>query len=196
MMATAALSAEAPTGWHSSGSQPDAYEIGIDTAISHGGRASGYIKSLANVETRKFGTMMQSIRADRYKGQKVRMSAYMKVSEAEAGAWLWLRIDNSETTVLDNMNDRTVKGSADWRRYELVLPVSESAVGMAFGLGFSGAGQAWIDDVKLEAVDAATPTTGNRPEQRPPSEYIERYKKSLSNYSSRSAVIVNADFEQ
>jgi hypothetical protein len=195
IMAIAALSAEAPTVWHKSGPHADAYEIGTDTAISHSGKASGYIRSRADVETGKFAILMQVIRADQYRGKKVRMSAYIRVSEAEEGAFLWLRIDDVETA-LEASNDRTVAGSADWRRYELVLPVSETVAGIAFGLGLAGAGQAWIDDVKLEAVDAATPMIGNRREHRPPPEHVERYKKYLSNHSTRSAVIVNANFEQ
>jgi hypothetical protein len=194
-MAIAVVSAEAPNGWRKSGNQPDAYEIGIDTAMSHGGKASGYIKSVASVEA-GFGTMMQTISADQYRGKKVRMSAFMKTSGANEGAFLWLRIDSTESSLMDNMNDRKVRGSEGWRLYELVLPVSESAVGIAFGLGLSGDGQAWIDDVRLEVVSAATPRTGNRPEQRPPPQYVEMHKKALSDYSSRSALILNGDFER
>ena len=191
-----AMSAEAPNGWHKAGSQRDAYDIGIEAAGAHVGKGSGYIKSVANVEDGKFGTMMQNIKADEYRGKKVKLSAFMKTSGAEQGAWLWLRIDDTETTWLDNMHDRLVKGTTDWQRYELVLPVSTTAVGIAFGLGVSGTGQAWIDEVKLEPAKTDSPKTGNIPELRLKPEETETHEKLLSSYSSKSATVVNADFDQ
>ena len=191
----AAMNAETPAGWYKAGSQRDAYDIGIDNALVHGGRGSGYIKSAA-AEDGKFGTLMQNIKADQYRGKNVRLSAFMKTSGAEQGAWVWVRIDDTEGSLLDNMHDRIVKGTTDWQRYELVLPVSRTAAGIAFGIGLSGRGQAWIDDVKLEAVDTGTTKTGNIPELRRKPEEMERHKKLLSSYEGKPATAVNADFEQ
>jgi hypothetical protein len=196
LTAVAVMSAEAPQGWHKSGSQGDAYDIGIDTTGVHGGKGSGYIRSVAGVEEGKFGTMMQNIKADEYRGKKVRLSAFIKTSGAEKGAWVWLRIDDTESGWLDNMHDRLVKGTTDWRRYELVLPASKTVAGIAFGIGLTGTGQAWIDDVKLDAVDNETPRTGNVPELRPDPEEMENHKKLLSSYSSKPVTPVNSDFEQ
>lgn len=99
----AVMSAEAPQGWYNAGSQRDAYDTGIDTAGVHGGKGSGYIKSTAGVEPGRFGTMMQNIKADQYRGKNLRLSAFMKTSAAEQGAWVWLRIDDIESGWSDNM---------------------------------------------------------------------------------------------
>jgi hypothetical protein len=189
------MSAEAPQGWYKAGSQRDAYDIGFDSAGAHRGKGSGYIKSTADVDIGKFGTMMQNIKADNYKGKKVRLSAFMRTSGAEQGAWLWLRIDDTDSGWLDNMHDRLVKGTTDWQRYELVLPVSPTAVGIAFGIGLSGRGQAWIDDIKIEAVDPETPKTGNIPELRHKAEEMEQQKKLVDSYNSKPTEGVNLDFE-
>jgi hypothetical protein len=198
LTAIAVLNAQAPDGWHKfvSGHQREAYDIGTDTTKPHGGKGAGYIKSVANIEPGKFGTAMQNIRADEYRGKNVRLSAFVRTTEAEHGAWLWLRIDDTEICWLDNMNDRLVKGTTDWQRFELVLPVSRTAAGIAFGVGLTGAGQAWIDDVKIEAVDAGIPKTGNIPERRPKPEEMESHKKLLTSYASKPAAVVNPDFEQ
>jgi hypothetical protein len=196
LTAVALLRAEAPDGWYKTGSQLDAYDIGTDTTKTHGGKGSGYIKSVAEVEDGKFGTAMQNIKADEYRGKKVRLSAFMKTSGAERGAWLWLRIDDTESRWLDNMNDRPIKGTTDWQCYELVLPASSTAVGIAFGIGLLGKGQAWIDDVKIQAVNPDTPRTGNIPELRRKPEEMEAHKKLLISYGAKPATIVNADFEQ
>jgi hypothetical protein len=43
------------------GLQLDAYDIGTNTIKAHGGKVSGYIKSVADVEDGIFGTAMQNI---------------------------------------------------------------------------------------------------------------------------------------
>jgi hypothetical protein len=196
LTAVTLLIAEAPDGWYKTGSQLDAYDIGTDIMKAHGGKGSGYIKSVADVEDGRFGTAMQNIKADEYRGKNVRPSAFMKTSGAERGAWLWLRIDDTESRWLDNMNDRLINGTTEWQRYELVLPASRTAVGIAFGIGLLGKGQAWIDDVKIEALNADAPKTGNIPEHRLKPEEMELHKKILTSYGSKPVTVVNADFEQ
>ena len=75
-------------------------------------------------------------------------------------------------------------------------PVSATAAGIAFGIALSGTDQAWIDDVKVEAVNADSPRIGNIPELRRKPEEMEVHKKLLSSYHSKPAAVINADFEQ
>ncbi len=53
----------------------------------------------------------------------------------------------------DNMDSRPVKGTTDWRRYEVVLDVPEAALRVAFGPVLRGAGRVWADDLTLDVVD-------------------------------------------
>jgi hypothetical protein len=196
LLAVGLMSAQAPEGWHAAGSQREAYKIGIDIVRVHGGKQSGFIQSIAAVEDGKFGTLMQNIKADQYRGKTVKLSTFVKTSQAERGAWVWLRIDDAKSSLLDNMQDRLVKGTTDWHRYELVLPVSITAVGIAFGVGLSGSGQAWIDDVTLETVSTETPRTGSLPERVPEPEELEMHKRMLASHDSKPTAAVNLDFEQ
>jgi hypothetical protein len=196
LLAAVAASAQPPEGWHVAGSQREAYKAGVDTVEVHGGKHAGFIQSLPSVENGRFGTLMQSVKADQYRGKTVKLSTFVKTSQAEGGAWVWLRIDDVESSLLDNMHDRFVKGTTEWRQYELVLPVSKLAVGIAFGVGLNGAGQVWIDDVKLEPVPAETPRTGSLSEQRPKPEELEMHKRMLASHDSQPATAVNLDFEQ
>ena len=52
----------------------------------------------------------------------------------------------------DNMQSRPIKGTADWKQYDVVLDVPNEARGIAFGILLAGAGQAWMDDLQFEAV--------------------------------------------
>ena len=59
----------------------------------------------------------------------------------------------------DNMQNRPIKGTTDWRKYEVVLDVPQESVAIALGILLSGKGQAWMREVKLEEVGADVPTT-------------------------------------
>ena len=58
------------------------------------------------------------------------------------------------------MQDRPIKGTSDWKRYEIVLDVPEQAQEIAFGLLLTGGGQVWMDDLKFEVVGKDVATTG------------------------------------
>ena len=61
----------------------------------------------------------------------------------------------------DAMAHRPVVGTRDWRRYDVVLDVPVQAASLAFGAHLAAAGTIWVDDVKLEIVDASVPVTGS-----------------------------------
>src|SRR3954447_19108622 len=58
------------------------------------------------------------------------------------------------------MQEKPIKGTTDWRKYELVVDVPNDSAGVFYGLLLiGGRGKAWIDDVVLETVDDSVPTT-------------------------------------
>ena len=74
-----------------------------------------------------------------------------------------MRVDGAkkdETLAFDNMQDRAIKGTTDWKKYEIVLDVPENSEMVAFGLLLSGKGQVWMDDLQFEVVGKDVPTTG------------------------------------
>jgi hypothetical protein len=81
--------------------------------------------------------------------------------ELEGKAGLWMRIDGKEKTGLafDNMMERPVKGTTDWKKYEVVLDVPAEAEEIFFGFLVAGKGRGWVDDIKFEVVNNDVPTT-------------------------------------
>ena len=148
------------TGWILSGSATSSFEIGVDATTKHGGKASGWLRSTS--PTKGFGTLMQATPATPYVGKRVRLAAFVKTADVAGWAGLWMRVDGASRSSLafDNMEDRAIHGTTDWKRYEVVLDVAPEATGIAFGLIVHGEGRAWIDDVAIETVDARVPTTG------------------------------------
>jgi hypothetical protein len=155
-----ALQAAAPRGWFIAGDKPTAYESGIDTQAAHNGHPSAYLKAkLATIEG--FGTLMQDFRADRYLGKRVRFSAFVKTEGAQDWAGLWMRVDKGpKQLAFDNMQDRPIKGTTDWKKCDVVLDVPQEATGIFFGVLLSGTGTVWLSEAKFETVGSDTPTTG------------------------------------
>jgi hypothetical protein len=137
------------------------YEGGIDRAQSHSGRASAFLRSTSEHPDYPQAVIWQSISSERYRGKRVRLSAWIKTERAQ-GAWLGMRISSAGGGVLAYGRQDTA-GSADWRRYEVVLDVAPLAHNVNFGLLLEGTGTAWIDEVRLDVVDDRTPTTNLLP---------------------------------
>ena len=152
--------AASPAGWILAGSNPTAYEMERDVSVTRGGLPSGRLASVKS--SSGFGTMMQSISVEEYGGKRIRFSAYVKTRDVKGWAGLWMRVDSDAKMPLafDNMQDRPIKGSQDWTRYNVVLDVPDGAIGIAFGVLLAGDGAVWINDVRFEPVDASVPVTG------------------------------------
>jgi hypothetical protein len=154
-----AINAEAPRGWLLSGSKPAEYEAGVDADQGYQAHTSAFLKS-KQPSTDGFGTLMQQIAADEYLSKRVRLSGAVKSDEVKGWAGLWMRVDKGKAVVaFDNMQDRAIKGTTGWQRYEVVLDVPEDATGISFGILLTGAGEVWLSSTRFETVGIDIPTT-------------------------------------
>jgi hypothetical protein len=120
-----ALEAGVPTGWIVAGSKPAEYESGIDASAAYNGHSSAFLKAKKPV-VEGFGTLMQDFRAGHYLGKRVRFSAFVKAEGVQGWAGLWMREDKgSQQLAFDNMQDRSIKGTTIWQRYDVVLDVPD-----------------------------------------------------------------------
>lgn len=150
-------------GWMLSGSQPHQYESGIDKQNVHSGKASAYLRSVSvgSDTPEPFATLMQMFKADQYKGERLRLSAFIKSENVLGFAGLWMRIDDvaGDPLQFDNMSSRPIKGTNNWNHYSVVLDVPESGACICFGVLLSGTGTVWMDRFTFEVVDKRVPTT-------------------------------------
>lgn len=155
-------------GWFKAGSDPDNYECGVDRQAAYQGSGSGFIWS--RPDPKGFGTLMQMFKADEYRGRRHRLSAYIRAENVESWAGLWMRVDgfSGKTLAFDNMGKRPIKGTIEWRNYQVVLDVPEQAQYIAFGVLLDGSGRIWVDDVALDAVDESVAVTSVTEESKYP----------------------------
>ena len=159
----AVVSFELPKGWIVAGDSPKKYEMGIDKGAGQDGKNAATIKSIEQ-SISGFGTLMQQCGVKKYAGKKIKMSGSVKSLLVTEWAGLWLRVDQSGSTQplsFDNMQDRPIKGTTDWRKYEIVLDVPSNASKLAFGGLLSGTGQIWFDNITFEVVGDSEKLTGS-----------------------------------
>ena len=144
-------------GWVLVGKNTKAYQSGIDKNIKYSGSASAFLS--CNIKTtNNWANLMQTIKADAYKGKRIRLSAWVKTANKGNLAILWVGINNARSTETPGTN-KFIPWNSDWKQYSLVLDVDTSGAFIEFGIMLHDTGKAWIDDVKMEIVDKSIPLT-------------------------------------
>jgi hypothetical protein len=140
----------------------DPQEPGTVLIESRFGRGSGI-----DLTDDHFASLMQSVLADQFKGDRVKLTAHLRTEDADAAA-LWMRVDGSPGRVLrfDNMmhrkDDGALRGTRDWIARSVVLDVPEDAVSLHYGILLQGCGRAWARAFNFSAVGREVPVTGQR----------------------------------
>jgi len=163
LLAPVVASAQIPSGWQAITDGSADYTVRTDGARRDGGQgfAGATIKSNV-VSPRGTAMLAQSIRADAYRGKRVRLSGYLKtIGVNEGTAVMFMRVDGEGVIQMsDFMQNRPLMLTNDWARQEIVLDVPRTAIGFTYGFLLGGSGQAWLDDVAIDIVGDDVPTTG------------------------------------
>lgn len=106
------------------------------------------------------GRLSHFLEAAPYRGQRLRLRAWVRTELAGGGrAELWLQAF-SEGFVMDNLGDLPGRpiAAGEWQFYELETEVGDDAAAIGFGLTLHPQGRVWIDEVALAVVDGETET--------------------------------------
>jgi len=148
-----------PTGWLGGETQPRQYFIGIDHQIVRGGKSSLLIHSIVPRPS-GLAYVSQSFLADRFKGKRVRIVAFLKPENVVNQAFLYLTINKTgggDPIVLK----AGTSGTTAWKRYELVTDVPTNADSIAMVVNLQGPGAVRADDFSFSSVDRSVPLTLN-----------------------------------
>jgi hypothetical protein len=150
-----------PQAWHITGSRAPEYEAGLLPGDRYDGDRIARLRLRRSVcEPSGFGALVQSIAPSRYAGRRVCFSAMIRATAVTEWSGLWMRVDGpSGMLVLDNMEDRALRGTTDWTSAAIVLDVAEQARMLLFGALVSGAGAIDLTRLRFEEADAAMPVT-------------------------------------
>lgn len=138
--------------WYAGG-DPAMFKSGL-AKKQYNGNPVYYLRSLKDIDY-GFGTYMSETSPKKYNGKRLKLTAYIKCENVEYQCALWMRIDGRNTGEMlgfDNMNNRPIYGTTDWKQYSIVLDVPDSSVNIAYGILLNRTGSMWISDVKMEVV--------------------------------------------
>jgi len=148
----------APPGWSGTAGTPG---IGLTITDVRSGSNAAYLSNAFQINFGSF-RIVQSVRADNYRGKRLRLSAWVRPRNigSVASSGIFLRVDGPGITLgLDDMTRRPVYGLGDWRQVAVVLDVPERAVGISFGALFQASNTLLVDDMRLEVVSTTVEST-------------------------------------
>lgn len=136
-----------PKVWVEYGSNQYKFSVASNNAIN-----GKYVAVIENTSNENNFKAISVNLPHNYKGEKITLSGYIKTENITDGyAGLWMRIDPD--VAFDNMSDRGVSGTTDWKKYEISLKLNPKETdGIVIGALLSGKGKMWIDDLKV-AID-------------------------------------------
>ena len=214
-------------GWVAN-QRPPVARIERDTIEKHGGSASGHFVATApergggghgggggggpRVMPTRF---TQLLNAQPYRNRRIRVSMWVRTRLPEKAApnmpvsqaATFMRIDNEDATFVayEGSSVSPMYGNMDWTRKFIVLEVPPDAFALAFGIGITGPGEVWVDDVLLEDQGEAsgswqkTPLVPPQRLQTMSPEQVEQGKamvaRRAASMKERPAEVTNGDFE-
>ena len=149
------------SGWLVAGSRPQDYDVELEPEGGREGTLAASLKAIASSHE-GFVTLMRWVEAPPYRGRRLRLTAWVKAESVDGWAGLWMRVDDRDrkrSIAFDNMEERPIRGTSDWRRYQVVVDVAPEADRINYGILLGGSGRVWVDDFRLEEVGDEVPIT-------------------------------------
>ena len=118
------------------------------------------------------GAGLETTRRTRYEvsmnspllGKRIRMSGWVKTSDVRnwAGGSLLIRNAEGHIFAVDDMTDRPIQGTTDWRQIQIVTDVPLEPCVINFGVSLYGTGEVWTDDFQIDLTASDAPITDDR----------------------------------
>jgi len=148
----------APSGWFVVGGSTDArFAVSWRHEGCHGALPCALLSAPPNPPADTFATLMQSFAAVPFRGQAVRLRAWIRLEKKAPAdhAQLLLHVvrPDFQPGFVDNMANRPI-ASEDWGQYEIQGEVAPDADTIQIGISLYGSGRVWIGEVEFASVAA------------------------------------------
>jgi hypothetical protein len=107
-----------------------------------------------------FGSFYQDISAQNFRGKRLKLAGFIKTAEVQDWTGLWMRVDGANGVIaFDNMEDRRISGTTEWKSYSVVLDVPEQSKKIRIGFMQAGPGTSWLSNCSFEPVEKTISVT-------------------------------------
>jgi Peptidase family S41 len=142
-----------PKGVHFDADQQKTYPLSVDSFIRQHGSYSVILQQKDS--NAQFGLFSFSIKPN-FSGKKLTLKGYIRTENVSGGfAGLWIRVDGIGGTIsFDNMANKGVTGSTDWKEYQVEVDFDEEEANLILVGGLLvGKGKIWLDNFQLLVDD-------------------------------------------
>ncbi len=163
---------QVPQGWKRQGK---GFDITLNKHISYSGKTSVHFFPSADTSNYRFGWLGQFINAGQYLGKRVRLSGYFKSKDLQGYACVFLYVVMSSDEISGDTRgyNRSIFGTLNWTRDEIVIDIPQAAKLIALGMVVSSVNaiasgecpEVWVDNMNFEEVSLDVPLTESRRNQ-------------------------------
>jgi C-terminal processing protease CtpA/Prc len=136
-----------PAGWWA---YPPS-DVFSDDRIVHGGKRSARIERKEGAAG-EFSGISYAIPLD-FDGHTIEFRGWVRTENVSKAAALWMREDpedpKSGPLAFDSTEKLGIKGTTDWTRYSVSVPIHADGKRIYIGFLLAGTGKAWTDDLEL-----------------------------------------------
>ncbi len=141
--------------WHCWSYSRPHYSTMLDPATQRNGHATRLLTSTVAGPGEWFAWDHNDRHPDQYRGHTVKMTAWIKTENVTANSGFTFRVlKGSYQDIVPDAGRpvRTIRGTHDWKKYEVTAEVPENTEDLCTGFRFGGKGKLWFDDVQYEIV--------------------------------------------
>lgn len=127
------------------------YFMSLDTAVFFEGKCSFIVSSYAE-ENRGYLGGSSIFKLPDLGGKKTfKVTAYLKTEDVRNGELnLGVQIDGADGLINKiSLDEKAPKGTTNWTKYSLEIPITFDTKSISFGFGMNGTGKGWIDKFEI-----------------------------------------------
>ncbi len=147
------VESQVPRGWWTPAGASSDYRVELDPALPHRGKASARVTAPDKSGPWDHGLLSQMVDATALRGQRIRLSAAVRVRALDSASHAQLFIDvrgpEEARRFYDDSAAEPIR-SRTWQVHSISALIAEDAVSIRYGLTWWGKGEAWLDSVAVE----------------------------------------------
>jgi RNA polymerase sigma factor (sigma-70 family) len=144
-------------GWRPCGNAPGKFTTTLDQTTRHDGRPTICVSSEFAQPNDWLAYATTNHDAEAHLGKRVRFSAMIKCENVVGSGGPFIRAigpNDSNLKMDEQAPRRPLIGTSGWKSYSTYLNVPANSLGVCVGVQLRGPGRIWLDDVRIENVEA------------------------------------------
>jgi hypothetical protein len=108
-----------------------------------------------------FASVYQTFKPNKFKDQKIHFTAFIIALNVNGQAGIFMSVENSKDEVIsfDDMSNRAISGTADWKKCTIILPVPNESKRLRMGFMLKGTGSVWLRDISIALAERDAKST-------------------------------------